>query len=648
MKKVIINKISLTNFKGVRSLDVSFSNAVTSIYGKNASGKTTIFDAFTWLLFGKNSEEKKQFNVKTLDRDGKVIPKIPHEVTAILDVDGETITLTRRLAEKWQKKRGSAVEEFKGNEEERLFNDVPLSVKEWNEKITSICAEDTFKAVTNPLYFTSLKWDAQRAMLIRMAGDVTDAEVIGDNQDFNELISSLNGKSLDEYKREIVAKKKRIKEDVDTLPSRIDERRRDASAEPCNWLLIEARLHHKEQVLAELQQDLQSGATNSDKLVEIGKEMMEAEKAMNDYYTEYCRGWREKASRASTKKNEIEGRKIRIQRHKEMVKIYNKNIAETNERRQELIAEWRSIKARVLTHDDDYICPVCGRPLKPSQIEEAQAKALHEFNTKKIEDLKKNETEGKKVKQTIETWTQKRNDEEERIKELEKEIATMEEELATMPQAITDDEINDLIASDTTYNDLTATFMKKQDEYNNAKAEQKETSEPSQEDKDKLDTLKAEIAELQAQMGKKDYIEQNEKRIKELEEQLRTASAELARLEGTEYTINQFTRTRIEMLEERINAMFSSVRFKLFDTQINGGEVETCQATWNGVPYADLNNAMKINAGLDIINAICKSENVSAPIFIDNAEAVNELLPTDSQMIRLVVSDDNNLRIENN
>ena len=156
----------------------------------------------------------------------------------------------------------------------------------------------------------------------------------------------------------------------------------------------------------------------------------------------------------------------------------------------------------------------------------------------------------------------------------------------------------------------------------------------------------SQIDELKKRLANKDIIERNNQRIQELEKLLRSQSEELAQLEGIEFTMANFSKARIEAMESRINGLFSVVRFKMFEKNINGGEDETCEATVNGVPYSDINNAMAINAGLDIINAICKSERVTAPIFIDNAESVNQLLHTQSQMIRLVVTDDDTLTIQ--
>lgn len=245
MKSVIITKMHLLNFKGVRELTIEFGKDFTNILGRNGSGKTTIFDAFTWVLFGKDSADRKQFDIKTLDKQGVAIPRIPHEVSITLQVDGQVITLTRRYTEKWTKKRGSAVEEFSGHEEERIYNEVPCSLKEWNEKITAICPEQVFKFITNPDYFTSQRWDAQRTMLFRMAGGVTDEDIANGNADFANLLSKLTGKTLEEYNREIGAKKKRIKAQIEEIPGRIDECNRTIAEHEADYPAIKQEAEEK-------------------------------------------------------------------------------------------------------------------------------------------------------------------------------------------------------------------------------------------------------------------------------------------------------------------------------------------------------------------------------------------------------------------
>ena len=648
MKKVIIKQMKLTNFKGLRDFTIEFNGSMTSILGKNGSGKTTIFDAFTWLLFGKDSEDRKSFNIKTLDAQGVAIPRIPHEVSAILMVDDEEISLCRRYSEKWQKKRGSATEEFTGHEEERLYNDVPMSVKEWGEKITSICSEQVFKFITNPLYFSAQKTDAQRAMLFRMVGDISDAEIAAGNEDFTALLASLTGKTMEEYKREIQAKKRRIKAEIDGIPERIDERKRDMP-EAENWTLLDDDLNTKKSQLSDIEKAIadksQAYKNASDtrlkqqqKLSNLRQEKQNREfkikeRVQSDYYAE-CKSQRELNDNLSLAQNELS----RVRSEMQGYQIVWESL---KAKREALIAEWREIKARTLQFkDDEFICPTCKRPLDIDDIERKQNEMTANFNTKKASDLEENNRKGQQVKKDTQETESLIKKCEERISELESRIETIKNnplysKSLVAPDAVpaieADEEIKNLIQQ-----------IAELEETANTPIDMPDTAELNEQKKSITDEIDA----IKAKLAKKETIERNEARIKKLEKQLREQSEELAQLEGIEFTMAAFSKAHIEAVENRINGLFSLVKFKMFEQQINGVKVETCEATVDGVPYSDLNNAMTINAGLDIINAICKSEGITAPIFIDNAEAVNELLPTQSQMIRLVVTDDEALRIQ--
>lgn len=648
MKKVIIKQMKLTNFKGLRDFTIEFNDSVTSVLGKNGSGKTTIFDAFTWLLFGKDSEDRKNFNIKTLDAQGVAISRIPHEVSAILLVDGEEISLCRRYSEKWQKKRGSATEEFTGHEEERLYNDVPMSVKEWGEKITSICSEQVFKFITNPLYFSAHKTDTQRAMLFRMAGDISDAEIAAGNEDFKALLAHLTGKTMEEYKREIAAKKRRIKAEIDGIPERIDERKRDMP-ETENWLLLEADLDAKKQELANVEQSIndcsQAYKTASDERLKLQKELSDLrtqrqnrefrikQDVQSDYYAE-VKSQNELTSNLKLAEGEIS-------RVRSEMQGYQRDLDALKSKRETLIAEWREIKARTLQFkDDEFVCPTCKRPLDIDDIERKQNEMTANFNTKKASDLEENNRKGQQIKKNTQDTESLIKKCEERISEIESRIEAIKNNPLygkslvapdAAPAIEADEEIKKLCQE-----------IAELEETVNTPIDIPDTAELNEQKKSITDEIDA----IKTKLAKKETIERNEARIKELEKQLREQSEELAKLEGIEFTMAAFSKARIEAVENRINGLFSIVKFKMFEQQINGGEVETCEATVNGVPYSDLNNAMTINAGLDIINAICKSEGITAPIFIDNAEAVNELLPTQSQMIRLVVTDDEALRIQ--
>lgn len=648
MKKVIIKSMKLTNFKGLRDFSIEFNDSVTSVLGKNGSGKTTIFDAFTWLLFGKDSEDRKSFNIKTLDAQGVAIPRIPHEVSAILMVDGEEISLCRRYNEKWQKKRGSATEEFTGHEEERLFNDVPMSVKEWGEKITAICSEQVFKFITNPLYFSAQKTDAQRAMLFRMAGDISDAEIAAGNEDFTALLANLTGKTMDEYKREIQAKKRRIKAEIDGIPERIDERKRDMP-EPENWLILEADLSAKQKELSDVENAIndksQAYTIASNARLETAKKEFNLRQELlhreNEIKQLVQKEYIEQSSKQSEIRRQVESLQSDLRRVNDEMTRYQGDLKAMQEKRTSLIAEWKSINARTLHfNDDEFICPTCKRQLDIDEIESKQTEMTANFNAKKAADLEENNRKGQQNKKAMDETMSLITECEERISELSKKI----EELKSNPlysAELTAPDATESIEADAERNNLIKEIAE-------VKAELEKPIEAADmtELNEQKKAINAQIDEIKAKLAKKETIERNDERIKELEKQLREQSEELAQLEGIEFTMAAFSKARIEAVENRINGLFSIVKFKMFEQQINGGEAETCEATVNGVPYSDLNNAMTINAGLDIINAICKSEGVTAPIFIDNAEAVNELMPTQSQMIRLVVTDDESLRIQ--
>lgn len=650
MKNIIIKRMHLLNFKAFKDFSIEFNEHITTIQGRNGSGKTTIFDAFTWLLFGKNSDDRKDFGIKTKDADGNVIENVPHEVSAILLVNGEEITLCRRLVEKWQKKRGSAVAEFTGNTEERLFNDVPCSVKEWSEKIDNICTEQVFKFITNPLYFNQQKPDVQRAMLFRMAGNISDDEIAADSEDFRALLNKVTGKTLDEYKKEIAAKKKRIKAEIDTIPDRIDERKRDMP-EASDWDAINASIAEKKQQKEVYEAQIADAskayaAANDEKMqkVKMLSDLKQQRATLeNDIQNKVQAGYHKALQEQREIDYRISDLSQEINRKKEQLARDRKNLESWAEYREKLIAEWKKINAETLQfNEDDFRCPTCHRPFEPDEIEAKQQEMTQRFNARKANELEENRKVGK-------ANTERMHELEASIKESEKDIAAKTEELENMRYhaacnvAPVCPDATPTIEADAEWQDLSRKIAELE-----AEAQKPIEMANNADLKEKCKQIDNEVDALKNILANKGIIERNNARIAELEKQLRTQSEELAELEGIEFTIAEFTKARIEAVDKRINGMFSLVKFKMYERQINGGEVETCIATVDGIPYSDLNDAKKVNAGLDIINAICKFEGITAPIFCDNAESVNRLLDTASQQIRLVVTFDENLIIKNN
>jgi hypothetical protein len=157
--------------------------------------------------------------------------------------------------------------------------------------------------------------------------------------------------------------------------------------------------------------------------------------------------------------------------------------------------------------------------------------------------------------------------------------------------------------------------------------------------------LSEERDSLQDSLSSEKFVKLANDRIKELKDEQVKLNKQLTELEKEDYQAEQFNLALISDLEKRVNGLFTNVRFKMFKTLINGNIQPTCECTLHGTLYGDLSSSERINSGIDIINAVCKYNNVYAPCFIDNAESINDVMPMKSQQILLVVSRDKELTI---
>lgn len=671
MKSIIIKQMHLVNFKGVRDLTIDFNRTVTNIYGRNGAGKTTLFDAFTWLLFGKDSQDRKAFDLKTLDEDGNIIAQLPHEVSAVIEINGQEIRLARRFTEKWVKRAGKVDKEFDGNKEERFFNDVPCSKKEYEEHIADVCDEAVFKFITSPTYFTSQKSETQKAMLHRMAGSITDEEVASGNEDFETLIAELTGKTLADFKKEISAKKQRINAELVDLPGRIDEKKRDiAKSEEEDWSSLEAELKSKREARADIEKKLEDiNAAESAKNDEVRKLMREIEslrtermKRENEINNEVMRDFYAEQSKKNELKHEIELLQQKIASDERDITSYKRNVTACDERRNALLAEWKrlneqqkAIKSEELQIDENqFVCPTCHRPLDVEDIEAKEAQMLQNFEQERekrlasvANDIEDNKRNGRINNERKEEYQKQIADAEARIEAHKKRIAEIEALPAYTAELVKPD-AEAAIASDERMKSLQEDIerlTKEKDEKQQSNSEQTDNRE---ELRNGRKTLTEAIEMLVAKLAKRTDVDADRHRVNELEQKMQDLNIELAELERKEFVIAEFSKARSAAIEARINGLFSIVRFRWIAVAINGAESETCEATLNGKPYSTCSNAERINIGLDIINAICKSEDIFAPIFIDNAESINDIMPMQSQTVNLIVSRDEHLRIEAN
>lgn len=648
MREIKLKSLILVNFKGVRNLEVVFTDQRTIISGDNGTGKTTIFDAFTWLLFGKDSTGRSDsnFNIKTIDPlTKKPILHLEHSVTGVISVDGKEMKLQRNYVEKWVKPRGTTEETLKNHETEFYLNDVKLATKkEYESEVAAILTEDIFRMITNPFYFISLKVDAQKELLFDMAGGISDDEVAAIKPEYIELLAQLSGRSLSQFSKEVAAKKKACNDVLAVIPSQIDTARR-LMPESEDWESLEIELQKKKQRLTEIDNQI----TDKSKINEQeNQRKLEIQRTIGEKRMSLVNRQNEIRASAGAERNEVLMKLKDLEyNHKsetrdlELNRSSLSNCESEIRRIEETLAvlrnEYRQINAETIQYPEGaFVCPTCKRQLEVDDIEAKQNELLANFNQNKAKRLKENKNKGfslaelkNKKEAERDSILSKINESVDRIALIEREI---EVQKANIPEA---PDVDAMIKDDPTCISLNNEIADLNNQLN-IESKPVDVSELNF----AKSSLNDNIQELYKRLAKRDQIERTQKEIEELEEKRIQNNQAKADLEKWEFTAMSFQKDKDAKLIEKINSMFEVVSFSFVTEQLNGGEKLTCVCTVNGTPYPDVNTAGKVNAGLDIINAICRHKGVSAPIFIDNSESVNKIIPTVSQVINLVVSKD--------
>lgn len=655
MKKIILKSLALVNFKGVRDFSIAFNDGITTVCGDNGTGKTTLYDAYLWLLFGKDSTGRSDgangFNVKTTGEDGKPIYRLEHSVTAVLEVDGKEIKLQRSLVEKWQKVNGTTDEVMK-DETQYFINDVRTGTKkEYQAEISEIIPEDVFRMITNPYYFTSLSAETQKDMLLEMVGNIDDEEVAATDPDFLALLDQINGTSLAKWAREIAAKKKACNDALATIPASIETAQK-LMPESENWAVLEKQLKEVQDRVKEIDAQIADKSALND---EAYKRKMALMKQQTDKRIKL----QDRENTIRMEANAAHNKALSdIQQMENELSIYQKNldnyrndkmnvdgkIDELNGKLVEMREQFKAVAKEQFPEPsgDVLVCPTCGEPYKGENLENAIAKLRGNFEQSKSKRQKDIQTKGKQYKAEYDRAVEQQTKLTGLIAKLEDDAleikGNIEIKKNNIPVAGNADEV---IANDkeciALRNDIAEIANQLQVE-----VPQADVSELQNEKADS----NAAIADINKRLGKRAMIERVYKEIADLEEKRIANNQAKADLEKWEDVYLRFQKAKDEVLMQRINGLFNVVSFSFVKEQKNGGEKVTCYCMVNGVPYADVNACGKVNAGLDIINAICATKGISAPIFIDNRESFNQIIPTISQIVNLKVSNDKSLTIK--
>jgi len=642
----------LRNFKGIKSFTLDTQGGNADLFGDNATGKTTLFDAFTWLLFDKDSQNKKDFEIKTLGKDNQPMHGLEHEVEATLDVDdGHAINLRKVYKEKWTKKRGSASAEFTGHTTDYFIDSVPVKKSEYEARIAEIASEDIFKLLTSPTYFNEqLHWEKRRQILLEVCGDISDEEVIASDKALAELPKILGNHSLEDYRKIIAARRVKINDELKKIPVRIDEVTQglpDLSNFERNELQVDIdslreRIREKEQELSRIE----SGGEIAEKRVQLKEAEGDLIILKNQLQGKISEQIDAKRQELQQIKASLYDWQSEVKNKKGALKHSQQQIAKLETEMGKLREDWGRANDQQFHFEQDDTCPTCGQSLPAEKLNAAREKALAAFNRSKAERLEFITANGKERKQSAELHQgeiQTLNDEIQSAEAKAEEYAQKARELELL--------IENMLKDSCAYQEDPA-YVAKVGEKQTLEEQMKQLLQDAAVVNDgvkkEIEELGGVLLEKQTCLAKFDQYEKGQTRIEELKAQERDLAAEYEKLEGELYLTEEFIRAKVNLLEEKINSKFKLARFKLFNTLVNGGVEECCETLYNGVPYSGgLNNGHRNAVGMDIINTLSEHYGFYPPIFVDNAESITVLPEMTAQVIRLVVSEnDKVLRVE--
>lgn len=634
MREIKIVRLELENFKCHRHLRLDFGGRDVTIYGDNATGKTSIYDALTWLLFGKDSagNGEKNIEIKPLDSVGAVVDhQAITSVEAELVAGGETVTLKRTYREVWGTKRGCSEATYEGNTSDYFVDGVPCKKYAFDERIKVLVPEDVFRLLTSVEYFAAtLPWQKRRAVLFDMAGTRTDQEIMAENSTFTPLLDGMGKLSLEDYRKKLTAEKKGFVGVRDETPARISECQKTISdLQDLDFVVAKAKvaaMEEQQRAISAQIVALEHNAAADAKRMEIREQRLALDK-LNMENDAYRAQQTAQGPNADALRHQIDMEKGRLYSLKTLLEHKKGEAAAYDRAVEGLREEWIRINAESFTGG---MCPTCGQDLPFEQLQKAVA-GFEAQKQRRLQEITHSAEQQKQAQAGVEQYIR---DHEREVQDREAHIAQLEREYETAVAAV-------IVPVDMPSYSETAVSIR--ESIAQLESELQQLMSGTEQARGQLS---AQLADVNLRLrsardvaAKESVLQYARQRIVDLREEARNAATALEAIEKMLYLAEEYTRHKARFVENGINSLFALARFRLFREQANGGLEERCDVVLDGVPYIGLNNGAKINVGIDIINTLSRHYGVTVPLFVDNAESVTHLQACGAQVIRLVVSE---------
>lgn len=651
--EIKFKKIRIRNFRGLVSFEANLEGRSVRISGANGLGKSSVADAITWVLFGKDSRRRTAFPIDPVDDEGRIIHNLDVSVELELLIDGQPTTLRRRRQEKWVQKRGMTREQLDGHQTTCYIDGRPLPSSDFSSHVDTIVKEELFRALTTPDYFPSLPMDQQYRLLVKIVGTRSLAEIAAKDEEAMKVVDELGQRSIDQYRQGLSYDLQRTRKELETIPVRLSEVQgfiEQVKAKGADGKTAQRHAKGIEEKLRQVTQEIDSmagvvraeNARYNDQRAYI-QQLRQQRAAIEDRIEKQNREARTlHQSLVCKAKEELEATEERHTAAKTMLGLHERRLKDLEQQLTDFRSRWEEVERLSFSWNaEEAVCPTCGQPLPQDQADQKRVEAEMRFNERKMKQQDALDEEGKKLAAS-----------KQRLQDLS---AAAREEMATaerlMPEArerLSKAEAEPIEQAD--YHDA-SDWQRLTAEIDQRVKELEQTTQAQEPPqlaalRTEEQAYRKELRLLQQTIDRSKQIDEYIRREKELQKWRTTLSGDVARMQTRLEAAERLQLMEANDLQQRVNDLFPSVRFRLSRELLNGREVGHCELSVDGVPYSGLSTSERINAGLELINALARHYNIVAPIVIDNAEAVNKVAPTLGQQILLEVSPAKKLSVE--
>lgn len=659
MKKTItFNKIKLLNFCGIREGEYEFGDNITNISGQNGIGKSTVASAITYVLLGTDIMDRS-FSIKTLDENNHVIRDISHEAELLLSVDDAVMTLKRVLVDSW---KGDTVK----NTFKYLVNGETVTAGEYRKTVNDICPEKLFRLCISPTSFVLMPWQEQYAMIKALVPEVTYEDVIAGETKYDPIEDELMNTDTDKLLHHLRYSRKEVQQNLDEIPVRIAEINK-VKPQQEDWEALHAEMTAVEQQQKSLQEKMASVKRgNADDVAKEGlrnrisflnKRIINMEQSAHN----------EVIDEATKHQSDLINKQDEVRRAKRTVEDLEQKITTCQEIRKNTLQQTEDIKAQAKEagqkyvevskgkwswNDDNSFCPHCLQPLPIDKLEAVKRESEQNFNKQKADEMKQLTKLATKMQDELAEYRTLSEENDAAEKQASDELAKAKETLSALDgelKRVQSDKprtYDVILAEKKEYTEVKQELARLNEELDKPAVNNTEDSKILSELESESQSVAQELKALIDRYATKEIYDKVQNRISELEDERRAYQSQIDKLDEKIDLVSEFVRRTFQILSERVNEKFSFVSWIMFQTTNDGDRKPYCECCHGGVPYSKLNDASKINAGIDIAHTMSQFYDVSIPMIIDGCESVQKPLYMGGQQIRLSVGDSDTLKFD--